>query len=319
MREQWVEAFTKTALAYWTPTRVQALTQGKNLAVRPDTAPILLRALGLLHRDALMPPDQRRKFFQINHMVALLRPAMRELSAHHACVRIVDAGCGRSYLTMLLAWVMPHMLDCPVEILGLDRSEALVAACRKRADAAGLDPARLKFAVADLHQIDDLSQVWREHFGVAEVPHVLVSLHACNTATDAALALGIRAKVKFLAAAPCCQSELTHAWAAMARDNVTTPINGLWRFPHLRTHAAASITDAMRTLRLQAEGYATTAVEFVPSHHTPKNTLIRAMQRSDVDRAQAEDELSALRETIGGVTLALDRLLEETSRGKHDS
>ena len=79
MRDAWEAAFAARALEYWTPERTQALLGGKRLAVRPDEAPALLRALGILHRDASMPPPERRKFFQINHMVTLLTPALRPL------------------------------------------------------------------------------------------------------------------------------------------------------------------------------------------------------------------------------------------------
>jgi hypothetical protein len=131
MRDRWATQFAQTARAYWTDERTRSLTAGKALPLLPADASLLLRALGLLHRDATMPPAQVRKYLQINHMVTALGPAMAELRARHPVIRVIDAGCGRSYLTLLLAWCARERWHHAIEVLGIDRNAELIAECRR--------------------------------------------------------------------------------------------------------------------------------------------------------------------------------------------
>ncbi|MCA9616710.1 MAG: methyltransferase, partial [Myxococcales bacterium] len=159
MRDEWAERFAERARAYWTPARTEDLVRDKTLAVLPAEAPELLRALGLLHRDASMPGAERRKFFQINHMVAMLGPAMRELVATREAsgstepLRLVDAGCGRSYLTLLLAHAIPRLHGVPVQVLGVDRNAEVIDESRRRTNAALLGD-HVKHHVSRLDAID---------------------------------------------------------------------------------------------------------------------------------------------------------------------
>lgn len=310
MRDEWAEAFAERARAYWTEERTADLARGKRLALLPAEAPDLLRALGLLHRDASMPPRQRRKFFQINHLVAMLGPPLRELAASRDTIRVVDAACGRSYLTLLLAWVLHHGHEKRVEVLGVDRSEALVAESTRRTEIAGLDDI-VRHHAAPLDALDVWS-AWSATFGEptpgSTAPiDVVVALHACDTATDDALVLGVELGATLLAAAPCCQAELARKWEVLAVEG-TSPLAPIHRTPHLRRETAALVTDTMRQLLLTASGYETSALELVPSEHTPKNLLLRAMRRGGrSDEALAEYE--RLREATGGAGIALrDRL-----------
>jgi hypothetical protein len=127
MSERWAEEFELRARAVWTDEAVHRVTEGKDLPILPSNAPTLLRALGLLHRDASMPPPQVRKFLQLNHMIRLLRPPLLELSERGEPLRLVDAGCGLSYLTLSLAWCFRHVFRHPATLVGIDRDEARVA------------------------------------------------------------------------------------------------------------------------------------------------------------------------------------------------
>ena len=126
MQEQWAAAITERALAHWTDERTKSILGDKQLALHPRDAAVLLRALGLVRDDATMPPDRVRKFLQVDHVVRILATALA------GCTRIVDAGCGRSYLTLALA----HVLRIPV--LGIDRDAGVIDECRRRAALAGL-------------------------------------------------------------------------------------------------------------------------------------------------------------------------------------
>ena len=305
--EQWSEAAQSRARQYWTPQRVEQLTGGKDLTIRPDTDARLLRGLGLLHRDGSMPADRRRKYFQLNHMIRLLRPPLQELMSEGAPVHIVDAGCGRSYLTLALAWSFQHFYDHEARVLGIDRNIELVNECRRRAELCGLSE-RVRYAATDLSDAD-VEREWEQKFDSPSDISAVISLHACDTATDYAIALGVDLGAPMIAVAPCCQAELARAWAQLAKDDVQGPFRAVWNSPHLRREHAASVTDALRALLLRAAGYETRVVQFVASQHTPKNTLIRAVRRCDAD-ANARVEYDALKDSTGGAPIILESLLD---------
>lgn len=292
--DTWAREFTALAQAHWTPERTALLAGGKQLEIVPAEAPLLLRALGLLHRDATMPPREHRKFLQINHVVRVLRTSIAELSAKHRVVRLLDAGCGRSYLTLLLAWCAEHRWRQPIEVLGIDRNATIIDECRRRVAIAGLDHV-VKFVAAPIDAPLD-----GEFHGV-------FALHACDTATCDAIALGVRLGADLIAVAPCCQAELARGWSQLSGPGAFAPV---WSMPHLRRETAAHLTDAMRCLLLRAAGYEVTPMEFIAAEHTKKNTLIRALRRGTPDAA-AYAAYEALVAATGGVGIALARTLHQ--------
>lgn len=303
-RDRWATEFAARARAYWTEARTAELARGKALLLPPAEAAVLLRALGLLHQDASMPPPQVRKYFQINHMVALLGPGLRELRARHPTIRLLDAGCGRSYLTLLIAWCAKHVWAHPVEVLGVDRNPAVIEEGRRRTQLAQLDEV-VRFEAGALDALDARA-AWIRAFGECDerAVHGVIALHACDTATCEALALGIALDAELIAVAPCCQAELARAWAALDERGEAGAFAPIWGAPHLRRETAADITDAMRMLLVRAAGYEVLAMEFVPAEHTRKNTLIRAIKRSSGD-AGARAAYEALCAATGGAGIAL--------------
>jgi SAM-dependent methyltransferase len=204
---RWAATITERAQAYWTPERTKQLLGDKRPIIQPVAGAVLLRALGLLRDDGAMPPAQVRKYFQVNHMVAFLGPALRTLRERHATVRLLDFGCGRSYLTLLIAWCARAIWHHPHEIIGVDRNADLIGESMRRAAAAGL-AADLRFVVGDVDQIGGEGEI-------ADV-HGVFALHACDAATCDAMAFGIKRRVDVIAVAPCCQAELARGWAALA-------------------------------------------------------------------------------------------------------
>jgi len=295
MSDRWAEQFELRARALWTDDAVHRVTEGKDLPILPSNAPTLLRALGLLHRDASMPPPQVRKFLQLNHMIRMLRPPLLELIGRGEPLRLVDAGCGLSYLTLSLAWCFRHVFRHPATLVGIDRDAARVASGQATAAQLGLADS-LTFQAGSIADFEPNGK-----------PHAILALHACDTATDDAIALGLRHGAELIAVAPCCQAELARAWAELATTHAG-PLQPLWSTPHLRREAAATITDTMRALLLRAAGYETRVVEFVPSQHTPKNTLIRAMRRGGADEA-AMRQYVELCQATGGAGISLARTM----------
>jgi SAM-dependent methyltransferase len=295
-RARWAAEIEARARAYWTVERTTQLLGDKQPAIRPAEGAVLLRALGLLRDDASLPPAQARKYFQINHMVALLGPALRVLRERHGAIRLLDVGCGRSYLTLLLAWCARHVWNHPLEVLGLDRDPDVVAEASRRAELGGLADA-VRFEVGEAAALAADREV-----------HGVVALHACDTATCDALAFGIRVQADVLAVAPCCQAELARGWEALAGRGAEGAFAPVWRAPHLRRETAADITDAMRVELVRAAGYDVRAMEFVPAAHTRKNTLILAI-RADPPDVRVAPAYEQLRDATGGIDIRLARTL----------
>jgi len=272
--------------------------------------------MGLIQRDCCMPPESVRKYMQITHMLAIVEPQLRDLAALHPVVSIVDLACGNSYLTLTMACSAQRRLHCGAQILGVDRNVRIIEACRKRAARLGLDSI-LRFEAALIDAVD-IDRAWQRGFGdrpPASGVHMLVALHACDTATDDAIALGLSLGVSAMAIVPCCQAELAKSWSQMAQAPRSEALAPVWKWPHLRREIGATMTDALRALLLRGCGYDATPLEFVPSAHTPKNTMIRANLRRQPCAQEFLDYL-ALRESIGGVRLALERILPEPYRSQ---
>jgi hypothetical protein len=295
---EWRVAYEARAREHWTPERVAELTGGKQLVLRPDNAPCLLRAMGLLDAHARMLASRVRKYRQINHLLSFLEPALIELTGQPGPLHLVDAGCGRSALGFLVAWWLQQR-GVQARLLGVDRNPTVIEGCRERAELAGLPS--MAFAAADLDGLD-LEATWMGAVGERLQLAALLALHACDTATDTALALAVGHRARFFAVAPCCQAELARQWADLP-DGPLGPVQGN---PHLRRTAAATVTDAMRAELMRSAGYEVRAVEFVEAHHTPKNTLIYGHRVGPVtDRQRYLD----LKSATGGCGITLeDRL-----------
>lgn len=307
MRDEWAEHFAERARTYWTAERTAELVRDKSLAVLPGEAPELLRALGILHRDASMPPAERRKFFQINHMVAMLGPSIRELVSIDrggAPIRIVDAACGRSYLTLLLAHAIPRHHGVAVQVLGVDRNADVIEESQRRTRAAAMSTT-VKHHASHLNALD-VRAAFRDAFETEPDPRidVMVALHACDTATDDAIVLGAGLDATLLALAPCCQAELARRWSERIDDAGTDAFAPIRRTPHLRREVASLMTDTMRQLLLRSVGYECWALELVPTEHTPKNLMLRAMNRHAPD-TKAREEYEALKLATGGAGIGL--------------
>lgn len=296
-------SFAQKAAKHWTPERIQKVTSGKKYLVDPIKGCELLRVLGLLNADASMPADAVRKYTQINHMVSLLEPMVLSLTDRFPKVRILDCGCGNSYLTLLLAWCFKEVWKKEARITGIDTRLDVIQKSNKRAEQLGLQNI-LEFSVLSVQEFAlrrAAVESAEERKGIRF--HCVLALHACDTATDDALALTFAEKADAFAVVPCCQAELANQWRKRSAEQFRSAFSVLIHSPELRRDSCSTFTDAMRVLLARGSGYEVTTTEFVPSNHTPKNRLILGTRRGNyLDSALAEyTELSKL--LGGGISL----------------
>jgi SAM-dependent methyltransferase len=231
------------------------------------------------------------KFRQINRFLELVDDIVPSLPTGRE-LRIVDFGCGKSYLTFALHHLLTNIHVRQVRIIGLDRKADVIRHC---AEIAGRLACRgLEFREGDIagHQEN-------------EPVDLAVALHACDTATDDALAQALHWQTRVILAVPCCQHEL-------AKTIASRELAPLLRHGILHERFAALATDALRSLVLEICGYATQVVEFIDLEHTAKNILIRAVRREQTDTAQRAARLAeyqSLKRLAGIETPYLERIL----------
>lgn len=255
----------------------------------PEGVPVpFLVELGVMTPAGKVRSRRYDKFRQVNRFLELVDDV---LPAHAPGVlRIVDFGSGKSYLTFALHHLLTAVRGREVEIVGLDLKSDVVDHCEALARRLGADG--LRFEVGDIAGYEALAGV-----------DLVVSLHACDTATDYALDSAVRAGAPVILAVPCCQHELL--------SQLESPALGpLLRHGTLRERFAAEVTDAARAQLLGAVGYDVQVLEFVELEHTPKNVLLRAVARPGRDTAKAFAEYRAFAADLG-IDPALGRLLAD--------
>ena len=329
----YLEKFEEKAAKHWRPEQVRSVTAGKDYALAPDKpgVPVLLRVLGFLDKEARMAPNALHKYKQINAIFTSVESALADTlqrpATRAAPLRMLELAAGQSSLSLLFAFASRHRWKLPAHIVAVDRDPKRVALGAERASMLGLHDA-VRYRRSTIEELGP----WREEYlglfpsategGAARSsqavrPHVVLALHACDTATDHALGAAIAAQAELVAVAPCCQAELAAKWAAQKTEPAAHGFALVHRNPHLRHDTAAHITDALRIALLRAHGYSVQASDFVSMEHTRKNRLIVATRGSTSaqqrDAAWAEyDQLVA---STGGEGILLERLLRRDQGG----
>lgn len=245
---------------------VDKIMGGKDRPLRPDRSAALLQAIGIMNPDGTISARNAKKYKQVNHLVELCRPVWAGRRPEAGPLRILDLACGNSYLSFVLLEAL-RLDGLDARLLGVDLRDDVIATSRGRAQQIGFGD-RAQFIAARLEslQLDDIAA------RLGGAPQLAISLHACDTATDAALALAIRAGVDAILCVPCCQAELARQLDGARELLVPAAVeHGL-----LRRSLGELLTDALRVEVLEACGYEVAVVEFVDSAHTPKNLLLRA-------------------------------------------
>lgn len=214
------------------------------------------------------------KFRQINRFLEYIKDILPSLPTGRE-LRILDFGCGKSYLTFAIYYYLKVLKGYPVRITGLDLKEDVIRHCNELAVKYGYD--KLEFLCGDIAYYDGCSQV-----------DMVVTLHACDTATDYALAKAVGWGAKVILSVPCCQHELNK----QMKNDLLSPV---LHYGILKERMAALMTDGLRAQILEANGYRTQILEFIDMAHTPKNLLIRAVYNGHCadNKAQIDELLAA--------------------------
>ena len=236
----------------------------KKLPLTSFDSSAFLRVSGLADADGRLRASMRGKYDQVNEFLKAVSDLVKT-PEDDAPFTVVDCGCGKAYLTLALYFYLVHTLKFPsVKVVGVDRRQDVVSAARRMAE--DLDVAEsVSFAEADLATFDLASA------GVQRVDMVL-SLHACDTATDEALARGVEWKARYIVSAPCCQHELQKSIGPQTNEAFA----GVLRHGILRERLCDILTDSFRAMILRILGFRTQVVEFVSPSATARNILLRA-------------------------------------------
>ncbi len=252
----------------------------------------LLVALGISSPDGRVKPSRRDKYHQVEELARLLDATVSEALAkghlrtptQEEPLRVVDLGCGNGYLTFAAHRLLAGLRGLPVRLLGVDTKEQSRRHNEEIAARLGLGEDEARFVVG---RIDEVA--------LDPPPEVVLALHACDTATDDALARALAWQASVVLAAPCCHHDLA---AQLRRRPSDAPGSLLTRDGILRERFADTLTDALRSALLRDAGYRVDVVEFVDSAHTPRNTLLRAV-RTGGRSPSAREEFDALTEAWG--------------------
>lgn len=262
----------------------------RRLLVDGEPVPFLVE-LGVQTPEGRVRARAQDKFRQVNRFLELVDDVLPTLP-EDGVLRVVDFGSGKSYLTFALHHLLAAVHGRAVDIVGLDLKADVVASCTDLARRLGASG--LRFEVGDIASFEGLDGV-----------DLVVCLHACDTATDAALDRAAAARAAVVLAVPCCQHELL----GQLESETLGP---LLRHGTLRERFVAEVTDAARARLLELAGYDVQVVEFVPLEHTPKNVLLRATRRSRPRPAATAERLAGEYRVFAdalGIEPALERAL----------
>ena len=249
----------------------------------------LLKALHILTREGKLNQDSRRKLKQVQHLVQFIAPLIDDVIQQRGDVVLADHGAGKSYLGFMLYDLVLRLRGVGT-VIGVETRAELVERSRALADRLGF--ARMRFVattVQDATTAPDLP---------AQVD-IVTALHACDTATDDAIAFGLAKQARHLVLVPCCQAEVAgvlrkHKALSLSR----TPLSEIWRHPLHTREFGSQITNVLRCLQLESCGYQVTVTELVGWEHSMKNELILA-RRIGKGKASARERLQRILDELG--------------------
>ena len=263
----------------------------KNLLLPADKPDSFLQATGIMDDHGRVRPSMQGKFSQINEFLKLLEHTGELERFDTTPVHILDCGCGSAYLAFAAYHYLNNVRGIPAHLTGIDTNATLIQKDNRLSEALGFSQACFQKSAI----IDYVPQ---------ESPNIVLALHACDTATDEAIYQGIVSESRLVMCAPCCHHHL-HGQLRPAK-----PFTPVFQDGILKQRLSDILTDTFRALILRIMGYKTDVVEFVSIEHTDKNLMIRAIKRTQKDKAKYMQEYLDLK-TYWGVTPYLETLLGE--------
>lgn len=261
--------------------------RSKNYILQEGMQVPFLQDLGVMTSEGKIVRTKFDKFRQINRFLEFVEDILPQLDKDRE-VTILDFGCGKSYLTFAMYYYLHELKQYDVRIIGLDLKTDVIRHCNELSEKYGYE--KLKFLEGNI----------ADYTGVDEVDMV-VTLHACNTATDFALDKAVGWNAKVILSVPCCQHELNKQISCETLEPV-------FKYGLIKERIAALITDALRAEYLEQMGYDAQILEFIDMEHTPKNILIRAVKTG---KKKANEEQIRTCEEFLHVSPMLGRLLKE--------
>lgn len=236
----------------------------------------LLKSLHILTRDGTLNQDSRRKLKQVQHLVQLITPHLTGLKT------IADMGAGKSYLGFMLydLWLRNHE---ETSLIAVEQRKELIETCQKIASASGFE--RISFVSASILEASSSPEIPEQVDGVT-------ALHACDTATDEAIAFAIKKNAKFIALVPCCQAEVSRLLENIGAGDARE-LSHLWRHGIHKREFGSHLTNVIRALYLESLGYKVRVTELIGWEHSMKNELILA-EKIQRGNAAARKQLDAL-------------------------
>lgn len=254
------------------------VVSGRDYLIKPGKADKLLKAIGIMAENGKIKNDMIRKYNQIDHFVELIEPMLKDLMKDKKELKVVDCACGKSYLSFVLNYYLKEVMKINCRFTGIDISEGVIDSSRRI--AKGLGYRNMNFINGDIRTL-----LYENESGEAVQPDLVISLHACDTATDFALAYGIRNRARGIVSVPCCHSELLSQYSYKPFAEITK--HGVFK-----ARLADVMTDGLRCMILEAFGYTVSAVEYVSPLDTPKNLLIRSTLAGGLNQGKYKDCLA---------------------------
>ena len=265
----------------------------KQYIIEEGTAVPFMIDLGVMTESGKIIRTRYDKYRQINRFLEFIEDILPELPTDRT-VHIIDFGCGKSYLTFAMYYYLKVLKHYDIRITGLDLKQKVIEDCQALADRYGYDG--LQFLCGDI----------ADYNGTDEVDMV-VTLHACDTATDYALYKAVKWHASVILSVPCCQHELN-------RKMQCETLSGAFQYGLIKERTAALMTDAMRGQLLEMKGYKTQLLEFIDMEHTPKNILIRGVKSKGLlpkaARKQQMENYQKCRDFFGA-ELTLEKLFKD--------
>ncbi|MDY3971994.1 MAG: SAM-dependent methyltransferase [Clostridia bacterium] len=243
--------------------KTSVVQTGREYVVNPALAKDLLTEIGILAKNGKIKNDKIRKYNQIDYFVELMQGVLKEIGERDEYV-ILDAACGKSYLSFVLNFYLREILKKKCRFIGVDYSETVINASKRMAKNLGYN--NMEFIQADLTEYTPNVR-----------PDIVVSLHACDTATDMALGLGIRSQSRAIVSVPCCHKDILKQYSY-------EPFEAITKHGILKARLADTLTDGIRAAYLESVGYKVSMIEYISPLETPKNIMIRAEKTKNQDR-----------------------------------